>query len=40
MSRELAKRGFRFVGATICFAFMQAVGMINDHSPECFRART
>ena len=38
MSKELKKRGFRFVGATICFAFMQAVGMVNDHSPDCFRA--
>lgn len=36
MSKELKKRGFRFVGATICFAFMQAVGMVNDHAPECF----
>jgi DNA-3-methyladenine glycosylase I len=39
MSKELKKRGFRFVGATICYAFMQAVGMVNDHSRECFRAR-
>lgn len=38
MSKDLKKRGFRFVGATICFAFMQAVGMVNDHSPKCFRA--
>ncbi|HUO45053.1 MAG TPA: DNA-3-methyladenine glycosylase I [Burkholderiales bacterium] len=38
MSKELKKRGFRFVGATICYAFMQAVGMIDDHSPRCFRA--
>ncbi|MDB5255278.1 MAG: DNA-3-methyladenine glycosylase [Candidatus Nomurabacteria bacterium] len=37
MSKELKKRGFKFVGATICFAFMQAVGMVNDHSPECFK---
>ena len=36
MSKDLKKRGFRFVGPTICYAFMQAVGMINDHSPECF----
>lgn len=39
MSKDLKKRGFRFVGATICFAFMQAVGMVNDHSPECFRSQ-
>ncbi len=37
MSRELKRRGFRFVGPTICYAFMQAVGMVNDHAPECFR---
>ncbi len=36
MSRELKKRGFRFVGPTICFAFMQAVGLVNDHSPDCY----
>jgi DNA-3-methyladenine glycosylase I len=39
MSKDLKKRGFRFVGPTICFAFMQAVGMINDHDPACFRAK-
>jgi DNA-3-methyladenine glycosylase I len=39
MSKDLKKRGFRFVGATICYAFMQAVGMVNDHSPHCFRAK-
>lgn len=39
MSRDLKKRGFRFVGPTICYAFMQAVGMVNDHVPECFRSR-
>jgi DNA-3-methyladenine glycosylase I len=39
MSKELKKRGFRFVGATICYAFMQAVGMVNDHAPSCFRAK-
>jgi DNA-3-methyladenine glycosylase I len=39
MSRDLKKRGFRFVGSTICYAFMQAVGMVNDHSVECFRSR-
>jgi DNA-3-methyladenine glycosylase I len=38
MSKDLKKRGFRFVGTTICYAFMQAVGMVNDHAPECFRA--
>ena len=38
MSRDLARRGFRFVGPTICFAFMQGVGMVNDHEPKCFRA--
>jgi len=37
MSRELKKRGFRFVGPTICYAFMQAVGMVNDHTLDCFR---
>ncbi|MBM3840532.1 MAG: DNA-3-methyladenine glycosylase I [Verrucomicrobia bacterium] len=37
MSRELKKRGFRFVGSTICYAFMQAVGMVNDHVTSCFR---
>lgn len=37
MSGDLKKRGFKFVGSTICYAFMQAVGMINDHSSKCFR---
>ena len=37
MSRELKKRGFRFVGSTICYAFMQATGMLNDHLTGCFR---
>jgi DNA-3-methyladenine glycosylase I len=37
MSRELKRRGFRFVGPTICYAFMQAVGMVNDHVVTCFR---
>ncbi len=37
MSRELKKRGFSFVGPTICYAFMQAVGMVNDHTTDCFR---
>jgi DNA-3-methyladenine glycosylase I len=39
MSRDLKKRGFRFVGSTICYAHMQAVGMVNDHTVECFRWR-
>jgi len=39
MSRELKKRGFTFVGPTICYAFMQAVGMVNDHTVDCFRHR-
>jgi len=37
MSKDLLKRGFKFVGPTICYAFMQAVGMVNDHQVECFR---
>jgi DNA-3-methyladenine glycosylase I len=37
MSKDLQKRGFKFVGATICYAFMQAVGMVNDHVVDCFR---
>jgi DNA-3-methyladenine glycosylase I len=37
MSKDLKKRGFRFVGSTICYAFMQAVGMVNDHLTTCFR---
>lgn len=37
MSKDLKRRGFRFVGSTICYAFMQAVGMVNDHLVECFR---
>jgi DNA-3-methyladenine glycosylase I len=37
MSRDLRKRGFRFVGSTICYALMQAVGMVNDHTVDCFR---
>ena len=39
MSRDLKKRGFKFVGPTICYAFMQAVGMVNDHTVDCFRHR-
>jgi DNA-3-methyladenine glycosylase I len=37
MSKDLVKRGFTFVGSTICYAFMQAVGMVNDHAVDCFR---
>ena len=37
MSKDLRKRGFNFVGSTICYAFMQAVGMVNDHTVDCFR---
>lgn len=37
MSKDLLKRGFKFVGSTICYAFMQAVGMVNDHQTNCFR---
>jgi DNA-3-methyladenine glycosylase I len=39
MSKELKKRGFKFVGPIICYAFMQAVGMVNDHLTSCFRYR-
>ena len=39
MSKDLRKRGFTFVGSTICYAFMQAVGMVNDHLVSCFRYR-
>ena len=39
MSKDLKKRGFNFVGSTICYAFMQAVGMVNDHAADCFRYR-
>ena len=39
LSRALKQRGFRFVGPTICYAFMQAVGMVNDHVVDCFRHR-
>ena len=39
MSKELRQRGFKFVGSTICYAFMQAVGMVNDHLLNCFRHR-
>ena len=37
MSKDLIKRGFKFVGTTICYAFMQAAGMVNDHTVDCFR---
>lgn len=39
MSKDLKKRGFKFVGSTICYAYMQAVGMVNDHVLECYRHR-
>jgi DNA-3-methyladenine glycosylase I len=37
MSKEIKRRGFKFVGSTICYAFMQATGMVNDHTTDCFR---
>ena len=37
LSKDLSRRGFKFVGSTICYAFMQAVGIVNDHDPVCFR---
>lgn len=37
LSKDMKKRGFNFVGSTICYAFMQAVGMVNDHTTDCFR---
>ena len=40
MSKDLKKRGFKFVGSTICYAFMQAVGMVNDHITDCYFYRT
>ena len=39
LSKDLLKRGFKFVGSTICYSFMQAVGLVNDHEPSCFRYR-
>jgi len=39
MSKDLLKRGFKFVGSTICYAYMQAVGMVNDHLVDCYRWR-
>jgi DNA-3-methyladenine glycosylase I len=40
LSKDLKRRGFKFVGTTIIYAFMQAVGMVNDHAPHCFRHRS
>ena len=40
LSKDLIKRGFKFVGSTICYSFMQAVGMVNDHDSKCFRYRS
>ncbi|MFB0989591.1 MAG: DNA-3-methyladenine glycosylase I, partial [Porticoccaceae bacterium] len=37
ISREMKKRGFRFFGSTICYAFMQAMGLVNDHQKACFK---
>ena len=37
MSSDLKRRGFKFIGPTICYSFMQAVGMVNDHTVDCFR---
>ena len=37
LSKDLKRRGFGFVGSTICYAFMQAVGMVNDHTRDCFK---
>ncbi|MEM1311711.1 MAG: DNA-3-methyladenine glycosylase I, partial [Cyanobacteria bacterium P01_H01_bin.153] len=39
ISKDLKKRGFKFVGSVICYAFMQAIGMVNDHTTDCFRHR-
>ena len=39
LSKDLLARGFKFVGSTICYAYMQAVGMVDDHAPDCFRKR-
>ena len=39
VSKDLGKRGFKFVGSTICYAFMQAAGLVNDHTTDCFRYR-
>jgi DNA-3-methyladenine glycosylase I len=40
LSKDLKKRGFRFIGVTTCYAFMQAVGLVNDHASYCFRAKS
>jgi DNA-3-methyladenine glycosylase I len=40
MSKDLKRRGFRFVGPTVCYAFMQAAGLVNDHTVDCFRSAT
>lgn len=40
MSKDLLKRGFKFVGSTICYAYMQAVGMVNDHVADCWKRKT
>ena len=37
LSKDLKKRGFKFVGTTICYAYMQGIGMVNDHTTDCFR---
>ena len=39
MSKDMKSRGFTFVGSTICYAYMQAAGMVNDHAADCFRYR-
>ena len=39
LSKDLLKRGFKFVGSTICYAYMQAVGMVDDHAMDCFRSK-
>ncbi|MGE5461677.1 MAG: DNA-3-methyladenine glycosylase I, partial [Solirubrobacterales bacterium] len=39
MSKDLKRRGFRFVGPTVCYAFMQAAGLVNDHVEDCYRYR-
>ena len=40
MSKDLSKRGFKFVGSTICYAYMQAAGLVNDHLTSCFRSKS
>ena len=40
LSKDLAKRGFKFVGSTIVYAYMQGIGMVDDHDPQCFRHRS